>query len=101
MRHIPNTRLYLPEPALAWVLIILGVLLIALGTLAAMRVRAHMWGETRGMFQALINFNRETFHYWMHEYDEADKWLLGLAMGIRFPAAIGILWAIAGLAWTG
>jgi len=100
MRHIPNTRLYLPEPALAWVIIVVGVILIAVGTAAAVRVRAHMWGETRSILGALISFNRDTLHYWFHDYDEADKWLLGLAMIIRFPVAFAILWAIAGLAWT-
>lgn len=100
MRHIPNTRLYLPDPPLAWLILVVGVLLIAVGTAAAVRVRAHMWGETRNILGAFISFNRDTLHYWLHDYDEPDKWLVGLAMILRFPVAFAILWAIIGLAWT-
>ena len=85
---------------MAWIMIVSGLVLIALGTLAALKVRAHMWGDTRTAWQLLVNFDRPTFSHWIHEYDQPDKWLLGLGLFLRFPAAIVVLWGLAGLVWT-
>lgn len=99
LRQVSGSRLYLPEPAFAWFLIILGVLVIAFGTLAAIKVRSRMWSETGSLLQSLLNVNRDTWNYLLHDYEEPDKWLIALIMALRFPAAIGILWGGAGLAF--
>lgn len=96
-RKIPNSRLTLPEPAMAWILIVVGVVLIAIGTMCMMRVRAHMWGETRTLFEAFFNQSRETLGYLIHDYDEPDKPLIFLALIGRFLGGIGVVWGMIGL----
>ena len=99
-RKIPNSRLTLPEPMMAWVLIIVGVVLIALGTLCAMRIRSHMWGETTSLLQAFFNHSRETIGYLIHDYDQPDKPLMFLGLFGRVVGGLGVVWGMIGLIWT-
>lgn len=99
MRTIPGTRMLLPEPALAWVFLVVGVLLLAIGTAAAVRVLAHMWGGTRSLIDVLIALNRPLSGYFLHDYDEPDKVLMGVLLVGRVPGVILTLWGLAGLIW--
>ncbi len=91
-RYIAGSRLALPEPPLAWALLFLGATLIVCGTLCAMRVRRHMnmgdgWGSR------LLNAERSTLGYLIHEYDEPDRLLLFAGLLGRVIGGVALIWA--------
>ncbi|HRF59753.1 MAG TPA: hypothetical protein PLH94_07560 [Fimbriimonadaceae bacterium] len=99
-RTIPGSRLLVPTVPVAWALIVLGVVLIAVGTAGMIRVRSHMWGETRSMFEAMFNSTKGTLSYLLHEYDEPDKPLILLGLVGRFLGGVLVLWSLIALIWA-
>lgn len=106
VRKIGSSRLVLPEAPLAWVLVVVGVLLVALGTAGALRIRRRMWEEANqsdsvgGLLvgQVLLR-GRETFSYLLHDYDGEDRPLIFLGLFGRVVGGLAILWGLAGLIW--
>lgn len=94
---IPGTRLTVPTPGLAYVLLALGAILIVLGTAGAMKVRRHMMDSASGFFELLLMRGRETFSYLLHDYDEPDKRLILLGLVGRVLGGLMIVWAAIGL----
>ncbi|HRK20897.1 MAG TPA: hypothetical protein PLX06_03780 [Fimbriimonadaceae bacterium] len=94
---IPGSRLTVPTPGFAWVLIILGAILIVIGTAGAMKVRRHMMDEAGNFFELVLMRSRETFSYLLHDYDEPDKFLILLGFVGRIVGGLLILWAGIGL----
>jgi len=92
IRYIPGSRLALPEPLLAWPLLILGAALIVCGTLCAMKVRRHMhagdgWGER------LLKTEGGILGYLIHEYDEPDRPFLLAGLLGRVIGGVALIWA--------
>lgn len=96
-RSIPGTRLVVPTTPVAWAFIVVGLILIAVGTVGMMRVRRHMWDETRSTLEAIFNASRETLGYLLHDYDEPDKPLIILGLVGRVIGGILIVWSLIAL----
>lgn len=106
LRKVGSSRLVLPEPALAWILVAFGVLLVAIGTAGALRVRRRMWQDASDsdtlpgqVVGHLLMRGRGTLAYLLHEYDEPDKGLILLGLVGRVIGGLAILWGLAGLIW--
>ncbi len=92
LRTIPNSRLVVPAPDLAWVLLLAGMALIVWGTLCAMKVRRAMNEET-GELGPLINHGRSNLGYLLNDYAEDDKPLLLLGLIGRVFGGLLVVWA--------
>lgn len=86
---------------MAWVFIVLGVVLVAIGTAGMMRVRRHMWSESRTLLEAIFTSSRETLSYLLHDYDEPDKPLIFLGLVGRIIGGILVIWSLIALIWAG
>lgn len=91
-RTVAGTRLIIPEPALAWLLLALGLALIVWGTLCAMKIRRAMNDET-GLLGPLINEGRSNLGYLLNDYDGGDKPLLLFGLVARLIGGVWVVWA--------
>lgn len=99
LRKIGSSRLVLPEPPLAWILLVVGVLLVAIGTAGVLRVRRRMGEEADGLLGHLLVRGRGTLSYLLHDYDGEDRGLILLGLLGRVIGGIAIVWGLAGLIW--
>ncbi|HRI44420.1 MAG TPA: hypothetical protein PLL78_07650 [Fimbriimonadaceae bacterium] len=99
VRKIGSSRLVLPEPPLAWILLVVGVLLVAIGTAGVLRVRRRMGEEAEGMLGHLLMRGRGTLSYLIHDYDGQDRGIIFLGLFGRVIGGIVIVWGLAGLIW--
>lgn len=97
LHTIPGTRLTVPSPVLAYVLLALGLLLMVVGTLAALKVRRHMMAGAASWLDWFMMRERETLGYLLHDYDESDKPLILMGLAGRFFGGLLALWAAIGL----
>lgn len=86
---------------LAWPLIIVGAVLIVLGTACMMKVRRQMLAEQGTVLGLFVSSLRETSNYLLHDYDQPDRPLMLLAWVGRFFGGVavvagGILWFLKG-----
>ncbi|MCW5941377.1 MAG: hypothetical protein KIS66_04045 [Fimbriimonadaceae bacterium] len=98
MRTVPGTRLVLPEPLIAWVLVVVGAVGLVVGTLCAMRVRRSVNAEG-GWIESLFRSGSSTLGILLHDYDEPDKALMAAGLILRPVLGAVMLWGIAGVAW--
>jgi hypothetical protein len=96
LKTIPNSRLVVPAPELAWVLIVVGLALIVWGTMCAMKVRRAMNEET-GALGPLVNHGRSNLGYLLNDYVDDDKPLLLLGLAGRMIGGLMVVWAGIGL----
>lgn len=96
LHQVQGARLWVPDPALAWVTLLVGSGLIIIGALCALKVRRSRLESGIDGIQPFIGWGRENLSYLIHDYDGSDKFLLLLGMGGRMVGVLAILWAAAG-----
>lgn len=87
-------------PALAWILIVVGVLLVIFGTLCAMKVRRTVLDDSESPLDWLAKTGFQTISMLLYEYDEPDKPLMLLGFLGRVLGMVGLLWGVLGLVWA-
>lgn len=89
--------MFLPEPVLAWLFVVLGLGGIVFGTVCAMKVRRSMNAEAGWM--ALLRREGSTLGLLLHEYDEGDKALMVAGLVLRPVLGALLAWGVVGLVW--